>query len=134
MPLVDLYNERFLRIQHDTDAGWLHADWTGYQTIDSVKEGCEEILRRMVEHRVFLILNDNTHVLGIWSGASRWVATDWFPRMRAVGLQRFAWVYSPSRLSQVSTDEALAGVDAAAVGVGVFHDIADAWRWLREPS
>jgi hypothetical protein len=132
VPLIDLFQESYLRIRHDTDEGWLYADWTGYQTVDSVKQGCEEILRLMVEHAAFLVLNDNTHVLGIWSGASEWVAVDWFPRMSAAGLRCFAWVYSPSRFSQVSTDETLSVMDPEAARVAVFHDIGEARAWLRE--
>jgi hypothetical protein len=132
MSLVDLYHEPHLRIRHDTSEGWLYADWIGYQTVDSVKSGCEEILRLMVEHAAFLVLNDNTHVVGIWNGASEWVAVEWFPRMGAAGLRCFAWVYSPSRFSQVSTDETLAVMDPDAARVAVFHDAGDAIAWLRE--
>lgn len=131
MAIEEISNERHLRIRYDGDRGWLHADWTGYQSVDSVKQGCEEILRLMAERSTFLILNDNTNVLGIWSGAAEWVAVDWFPRMRRAGLKCFAWVYSPSRFSQVSTDETLALMGPEKVAVQLFHDIREAEEWLR---
>lgn len=131
MPLKELFAEECIAIHHDTEGGWLHVDWRGYQTVGTVQAGCERILELMVEHRTGRVLNDNTHVVGIWNGASEWVAVDWFPRMTAAGLTCFAWVYSPSRFSQVSTDETLERMDSEAVGVKVFDDVDDARAWLR---
>ncbi len=131
MPLNELFREEYIAICLDTDGGWLQADWRGYQTVGTVQSGCERILELMVEHRTGRVLNDNTNVVGIWSGASEWVATDWFPRMTAAGLTCFAWVYSPTRFSQVSTDETLARMDSEAVGVKVFYEVDEAREWLR---
>ncbi|HEU4451916.1 MAG TPA: hypothetical protein VFR81_02615 [Longimicrobium sp.] len=126
-----LFEDTFLSISLDPE-GWLHADWTGYQAVGTVQEGCERILSLMSEHGLQAVLNDNTNVVGIWSGASEWVAVDWFPRMNDAGLRCFAWVYSPTRFSRVSTDETLSFVDPDAVGVRVFLNVDDAKRWLRD--
>jgi hypothetical protein len=67
-------------------------------------------------------------VVGIWNDASEWVAKDWFPRMRSAGLKHFAWVYSPARLSQISTDETLEHAEPGTAHL--FHSLADAQRWL----
>lgn len=131
MPLDELFSEEFITISHDAAEGWLHVDWKGYQTVGTVQRGCERILELMVEHGVGRVLNDNTRVVGIWSGAAGWLAADWFPRMNAAGLRCFAWVYSPSRFSQVSTDATLAQMDPGAAGVAVFQDVDAAREWLR---
>jgi hypothetical protein len=89
------------------------------------------MLELMVEHNLNTVLNDNTHVVGIWSGASEWGATDWFPRMKQAGLRCFAWVYSPSRFSQVSTDKTLSLMDAESFGIKMFNNILEAKEWLR---
>ncbi len=34
MPVVDLVQHPHIQIRHDTDGGWLYADWKGYQTVD----------------------------------------------------------------------------------------------------
>ena len=131
MPVRELYTEDFISICYDAEEAWLYADWRGYQTVGTVQAGCEMILKLMVDQETSSVLNDNTHVSGIWSGAAEWVATDWFPRMRQAGLRSFAWVYSPSRFSQVSTDATLAHVEPDAPWVKVFSTIDDAKAWLR---
>ena len=131
MPLIELEREQLYCIYYDSEESWLHTDWTGYQTVDSVQRGCERMLVLMVEHKAFRVLNDNTNVIGMWSGGAEWGASSWFPRMKQAGLQAFAWVYSPSRFSQISTDATLSQMDAAATGIEVFYDIAAAQEWLR---
>jgi hypothetical protein len=132
MPLIELEREQYFCIYYDTDEAWLYVDWTGYQTSASVMRGCNHMVDWLVHYQTDAVLNDNTCVLGIWSGAAEWGATDWFPRMKAAGMKHFAWVSSPSRLSQVSTDATLSQMDAEPFGVKVFNTIAEARDWLHE--
>jgi hypothetical protein len=124
-----LYTSDNIDIHHEESEGWLHADWKGYQSVDMVKSGCEEILRHLAALRLSKVLNDNTHVAGIWVDAASWVATDWLPRMRQAGLRHFAWVQSPSRLSQISANTT---VEQAPPETAVlFDDVSSATQWLR---
>jgi hypothetical protein len=128
--MTELFRDDTINIAHEEGEAWLHVDWTGYQTVGSVKAGCERILALMVGRGLAAVLNDNTHVVGIWSGASEWGAVDWFPRMKAAGLRAFAWVYSPSRFSQVSTDATLALLPEGSVNVRMFDAVGEARAWL----
>lgn len=85
----------------------LLADWTGEQNKETVMDGCEKMLFYLDYYKCNKVLNDNTNVTSIWSEASEWVATDWFPRMSKAGCKYFAWVYSPNIYSKLSTDETL---------------------------
>lgn len=122
----------YLEISLERERLWLYADWIGYQTVASVQEGCEAILSLMIEYSAYNIINDNTQVQGIWAGAAVWVAQDWFPRMQQAGLQRFAWIYSPTRFSRISTDTTLAELGETAPYIRVFDGKADAISWLEE--
>lgn len=130
MPFIALFAENFIEISFDPKAKVLHANWKGYQSVASVRAGCEAMLKFMSEKKLNKVLNDNTNVLGIWRSAAEWMATDWFPRMKSAGMASFAWVYSSSRLSQISTDETLAMVDAGKHGIKVFYDKSEAQVWL----
>jgi CheY-like chemotaxis protein len=130
MHLVELFHESSIDIACDPEKRQLYADWKGYQSVESIRHGSERMLELMVQHKAYDVLNDNTNVLGIWRGASEWLAEEWFPRMRAAGMKRFAWINSPSRLSQVSTDTTVDMLDAEAFGVKVFRDKLDALAWL----
>jgi CheY-like chemotaxis protein len=130
--LIELYSDSYLAISYDKETLLLHANWKGYQSVESIQQGCERILESMVRYNAYWVLNDHTHVLGIWRFAAAWLANDWFPRMKQAGLRRFSWIYSPAKLSQVSTDATLALMNADAFGVKAFYDAAEALAWLRE--
>jgi CheY-like chemotaxis protein len=128
--VTELFTGNSIDITCDREKHRLYADWKGYQSVESIRQGAERMLEFMVQYKSYDIVNDNTNVLGIWRGASKWLAEDWFPRLRAAGLKRFAWINSPSRLSQVSTDATVEMLDADQFGVRVFHDKLDALAWL----
>lgn len=89
------------------------------------------MLHFMRSYAAYDILNDNTNVVGIWINVAEWMARNWFPRMKTAGMKRFAWVYSPYRFSQVSTDGTLALLDPVALGIKVFSDKSEALGWLK---
>ena len=124
-----LFEETFIRISYDPEEDWIYADWRGFQRPPSIREGCEQMLLALKKCQTTRVLNDNTHVEGIWSAASEWIARDWFPRMRQGGLEWFAWVYSTSVLSQLSTDKTLHHTLEGFVRT--FYDVESARRWLR---
>jgi len=130
MAEVFLFRESYIEISFDEEAKWIYADWIGFQTVASVKNGCEKILQSLQQKGYTKVLNDNTQVQGIWSGASEWVAVDWFPRMREVGMKCFAWIYSPSVFSQLSTDKTLNHTSEGFVKT--FYDIEQAKSWLQQ--
>lgn len=131
MPLTELFRESFIDISFDPEASLLHVNWNGYQSVDSIRQGSEKMLELMQKHDAYIVLNDNTHVLGIWRDAADWLAHDWFPRMKQAGLKRYAWIYSPSRFSQVSTDATLSLMNSDDFGVKTFYDKAEALAWLQ---
>jgi hypothetical protein len=127
-----LFSESYLRISVHPERHLLYGEWIGYQTVGSVQDGCNRMLALMQEYQAYKVLNCNEQVLGIWAGAAAWVATNWFPRMRSAGMLRFAWVYSPSRFSQISADTTLSLLDSNTHGIKVFYDRIEAMAWLNE--
>jgi hypothetical protein len=134
MALVEIYSQDFIRISHDPATSILHVDWIGYQSEDSVKQGCREILASMVRHGCYHVLNDNSNVKGIWTFATQWVGAEWLPKMKSAGLRKFAWIYSPAKLSQVSTDESLSHLPSDDIPVRTFYDVEESLAWLRLAS
>ena len=124
-----LVSEDYLQIEYEPVNHWIYADWKGYQTEDSIKNGCESILKFMIQFKCQKVLNDNTNVIGIWTPASVWVGSNWFPRIIAAGLKSFAWIYSPSVLSQVSTEETLKNTMATEI-IKTFYGLTSGKEWL----
>jgi len=123
------FYDDFLTIEYNDQSDWIYSDWKGYQTESSVKDGCEKLYNAVKAFYCSKILNDNTNVIGIWTPASAWVGGTWLPRMKEAGLKYFAWVYSPSALSRLSTDESIRNTDVPDM-VQTFEDIKSARRWL----
>ena len=125
-----LYRESYIVIELNHKEDWIYVNWRGFVNYDTVTAGCEKILHFMEEYQSYKILNDNTNVEGMWSGVSKWVGQDWIPRMDAAGMQCFAWVYSSSKLSRLSTDKALSFVQDYDC-ISTFENLEDAQEWLR---
>lgn len=125
-----LYRDTFIAIEYNAIDNWIYVNWKGYQNYDSVIAGCEKILESMKAQACYRILNDNSLVEGQWSAAAKWGADVWFPAMFAAGLKSFAWVYSPSTLSRLSTDKTLKLADFPDQ-IKVFDDVDLAQDWLR---
>lgn len=125
-----LYRESFIVIEYNSSDEWIYVNWRGYVSYETVTAGCEKILQCMQETECYRILNDNTNVEGIWSGASVWVAQDWFPRMLSAGLKCFAWVYSSSALSRLSMDKSIRNTEDPSY-IKTFQNLEAAEDWLR---
>jgi hypothetical protein len=123
------FYEDFVSIEYSDQSNCIHADWKGYQTEQSVKDGCEKMLEAVSIYQCRKILNDNTNVIGIWTPASAWVGSNWLPRIKEAGVVCFAWVYSPSNMSRLSTDESLRNTMVTEM-VHTFEDIETAKQWL----
>jgi PAS domain S-box-containing protein len=121
------YEGSFIRIRHQTTGNYLDVSWTGYQNYESVVKGCGIMLDLMQKNKCSKVLNDNTEVKGNWSEASDWGAEVWFPAMAKAGLQKFAWVYSPSTFSRIAANVSL---PAAYDPVAFFNDKDTARKWL----
>ena len=131
MQLQAIVDSPAIFIGYDAENGWLYVDWKGYQTEHSIMTGCEKILEALKAYHCSKVLNDNTNVVGIWTPASAWVGSNWLPRLKEAGLKYFAWVYSPSAMSRVSTDEAMKNTDVPDI-VQTFEDAEAARRWLMQ--
>lgn len=129
--MLELCKEPFLDLCYDPDERILFASWKGYPSFDTCTAGAGRLLEAIERCRAEKVLNDNTHVRGLWMDAAEWGARIWFPRARQLGLKHFAWVYSPTKFSQISTDTALASMDPDAYGVEVFFSRDEALEWLR---
>ena len=131
MFLQTLFEAPHITISYDHLNEWLLADWHGNQDLASVQQGCQEMLRFLPLQHCHKVLNDNSCVTSMWSEAAEWAGKDWFPTMTTVGLQYFAWVYSPNLYSRLSTDLTLQFTVGNPI-VATFDDIDTAKAWLTQ--
>jgi hypothetical protein len=123
-----LFASKGLDIEFDAEQQYVYVNWKGFHSVESVKSGCEKLLQLLIEKKCKRVLNDNRMVSGPWLGAAEWGATDWFPRVYAAGVEKFAWIVSANIFSQMST-EATQSKNKSAV-TKTFDDYAKAVSWL----
>ncbi|MCC9135296.1 hypothetical protein ACFSKU_11810 [Pontibacter silvestris] len=127
-----LFRDSYILIELNHAEGWIYVNWRGYVNYDTVTSGCEKVLECMQASQCYKILNDNSNVEGPWSAASKFVGSDWIPRMRSAGMECFAWVYSPSTFSRLSMDKALKNTPEIHIEyIRTFGDVEHAMDWLR---
>ncbi|MXV15742.1 PAS domain-containing protein [Hufsiella ginkgonis] len=123
------YQDTTITITYYERSHRIYADWTGFQDLDSVKNGCLVLLEMAEKNRCSKIVNDNTHVLGSWSEAVDWVSGVFFPMLEKAGITHLAWVYAPNVFSRLSANKA-AGVAAGNIDTQLFTALSEAEKWI----
>ncbi|WP_303311254.1 hypothetical protein [Hymenobacter sp. BT730] len=125
-----LYDVPSLTIAYDYTDEWLYLDWQGNLTDEEVMKGALKLLELLRQERCTKVLNDNTHLTGLWADAARWGGEVFFPQLQEAGCRYFAWVHSPERYSQLSAQLAIQHTAAGIVFL-TFQSLPTAAEWLR---
>jgi hypothetical protein len=125
-----LYDSPTLTITYNYVDDWLYLDWHGKLDDDSIIAGALKLLELLQQERCTKVLNDNTHVTGLWADAARWGSNVFFPQLYTAGCRYFSWVHSPERYSQLSAELAVEQTSAGIIFM-TFRDLATASEWLR---
>ncbi|WP_207426770.1 PAS domain-containing sensor histidine kinase [Pedobacter sp. SYSU D00535] len=125
-----IYKDGSITVEFKPAENIVEACWSGFQTIESINKGVEEIARIIQESNCVKVLNDNTEVQGNWSQAADEGRHVWVPTLEQAGLRYFAWVQSPSSFSQLSAMKT-ASTDLGKVVVRFFENADQAKAWLK---
>ena len=132
-PAPEIKTEEFYKSEHlaitvNKQRRRLEVDWTGFQDLESVKQGCTIMLEYLKLHKFDRIINDNTHVTGTWAEAVDWVGNTWFPLMERAGLKYFAHILAPDIFAQLSAKTSI-DIMAGIITTQYFTnaDLAMAW-------
>lgn len=125
-----LVKEKFIEISYEPSGKYLYANWLGFQSEESVKNGCNLMLEQLIKKNCSKVLNDNTKVTGPWQSATEWVATVWFPKMENAGLKHFSWVFSSNIFAELSAKKAMPASDI----VKSFNSLTAGKQWVVEQN
>lgn len=128
--LTQYYQENDVTVCWDSLNSWVSARWRNMPSKETVTKGCEAMLKLLTSRKASLVFNDNSEITGAW-GASSWVAEEWFPKMMAAGLRKFAWIESPASTLSVISAKRSAMRNQNGV-IRFFNDGSEAENWLRE--
>lgn len=126
-----LFDVPTLTISYDYAHEWLYLDWHGHLDDDSVMAGALKLLELLPLERCSKVLNDNTHISGIWADAAKWGGQEFFPLLHAAGCRYFGWVYASDTYSKLSAELALEHTSAGII-IMTFRDVATATAWLEQ--
>lgn len=125
------YEEEDVVVFWDSEHSRIYVDWKNIPSDRTVQKGCEEMLKLLEQRRCNCVLNDNRNVLGPWNSSAQWVAENWFPRMTAAGLKKFAWIQSHNSLSKFAARQSAANNQNSDV-IRLFDNETVALDWLNQ--
>ena len=135
MQLQLLHQTTCLTICYDQCNDWLFLDWAGDVTLPMVQEACVELAACFLHRPYARVLNNNEQVTSVELSVAVWLATNFLPHMALAGLEKVAWVRSPSLRGQGMVQNILRLLPGPIIND--FDNIADAISWLqrsRQPS
>lgn len=119
-----------LSVHYDSRNDWLFLDWEGEMTLPVVQQACLAIADCYLQRPYAHILNNNEQVTGVSWSVATWLATEFLPHMRLVGIEHVAWICSPALPGLNTVQTVLSWLPGSPITT--FHDIADAVAWLKQ--
>lgn len=120
----------FLTAERNRLEGWIHARWTGVQTLETVMEGGLAYVQMLHEEPCPKLLNDHSELIGRFTAANDWIAQVWTPLILQAGLRYFAHVLSPGVFGQLSIEDLHQRIEGV-FELRMFDEVEDAKAWLR---
>ena|SRR6478736_3584915 len=121
----------FLIAERMPDNSYIHARWIGVQSLETVMRGGELYINMLLENPCEKLLNDHSELIGPWLVATDWIAQEWTPKVRALGLKYMAQVLAPGIYGQLSFHELHQRIDHD-FSITMFDDAFSAQHWLSE--
>ena len=105
-------------------------EWQGLAPSSAFREGTEQMLIQLIEHRAHKVLADLTHMQLISLQDREWLQRDFLPRVFEAGLQTIAFVRSTDYYNQLSVGTVVYEIQPNQLNVNYFYDRREAEAWL----
>lgn len=105
--MIMVYHDAFIEIFYMPSRRKLILIWIGSQTEASILSTGKLVLDLVVKFEIIMILNDNAHVSGSWSGAIAWTRDIWFEDIAEAGVKYFAWILADDEAARQTALEAM---------------------------
>ncbi len=119
----------YLTATRDRANGWIHALWTGIQTLETIQTGGLAYIEMLKQEPCPKLLNDHRELVGRFVDANQWIAEVWTPRIMQAGLRYFAQVLAPGVFGQMSMQDLHLRI-SDQFEIKMFDQLADAEAWL----
>ncbi|RTQ45998.1 MFS transporter [Hymenobacter gummosus] len=120
----------FLTLHYHPADNWVHAHWTGRQTLSTVMSGGLTHLDMIRQRPCAKLLNDHRDLVGTFLEANDWIQQVWTPLIIAAGLRSIGQVVSPDVFGQFSIEDLQRRI-SNQLDLYLFEDMHAAQTWLR---
>jgi hypothetical protein len=117
-------------IYYDSWNNWLFADWQGELTLATVQAACFELAQCVLQRPYARVLNSNAQVTTTQWEVAPWLAQDFLPYLPLAGIEKLAWVCSPSLRGRNSM-QAISN-QLPALQLALFDELDEAVSWLQQ--
>lgn len=125
-----IYQDYYVQISYNRLHHWVQTEWHHYQTMESIRNGCNLTLETVLNKACRKVLRDNRHVKGSCLFAVDWMVDCWLPRLEAAGVELFACVYSTDLFCRQSTTKMIQGGAGSNIRMRAFYQQEEACEWL----
>lgn len=119
----------FLTATRDRANGWIHAQWSGIQTMETIQTGGLAYIKMLEQEPCLKLLNDHRELVGRFTDANQWIAEVWTPLIMQAGLRYFAQVLAPGVFGQMSMQDLHLRI-SDQFEIKMFDQLAEAEAWL----
>ncbi len=102
-----IFSKKYVKLYYFEEDQLFIADWIGYQTKETIEEGCGKIIELQKEKRPLRFLNNNKNTKGTWTFSLPYVVEVVLPAFAQFGIKHFAWVISDDVFSSFSANQAM---------------------------
>jgi len=134
LQIKNKFNKVYYTAEYNKTTNHIYGNWTGFITVEEVKEACLQCITLMEQTRCPNLLNDNSQVTGPWHGANEWIASVWMPKALSLGLKKFAHIVSPNIFAAMSVEQLVTKVEGLGFEMQTFPNEQVAKEWLLTPE
>lgn len=102
-----IFSKKYVKLYYFEEHKMFIADWVGYQTEQSIEEGCGTMIDLIKEKGALKFLNNNKNTKGTWTFSLPYVVEVVLPGFARNGIKHFAWVISDDVFSSFSANRAM---------------------------
>ncbi|RNI29035.1 hypothetical protein [Rufibacter latericius] len=121
----------FLIAERTQNNEYIHAQWVGIQTLDTVMQGGTHYIKMLQEQPCPRLLNNHKELIGPWNVANDWIVQFWTPKVMELGLQYMSQVLAPGIYGQMSFHQLHQHI-GDKFQIKMFEEVAPALDWLMQ--
>lgn len=125
-----LFDSPQFTLYHNPKHEWLHIEWRGIHTQQSVEEYCAMLLEAVSTTKSRKVLNDASEILDGWANVSQWLGQQFLPQLARAGVGWVALLNAMDWPARLCLQAMLLHATEPTVRLFEFDEVIAARQWL----